>query len=110
MAIPQGDLRLLDTELAKSLLGSRIPARLAYSAKDGTPRVIPTWFRWDGNEILMATYIAGPHVTRAPGRPAALRANPNVAITIDTEAIAQISFSPSRHIPHRAFRLVQRTT
>ena len=33
----------------------------------------------------MATFIAGPHVRHAPERPAALRANPAVAITIDTE-------------------------
>ncbi len=85
MGVPQGDLRLLETELAKPLLTSRIPARVAYVAKDGTPRVIPTWFHWNGSEIVMATYIAGPHVSHAPARPAALRANPTVAITIDTE-------------------------
>jgi hypothetical protein len=33
----------------------------------------------------MATFIAGPQVSHSPARPAALRANPNVAITIDTE-------------------------
>jgi hypothetical protein len=86
MGLPQGDLKLLDSELAKRLLISTIPARLAYIAMDGTPRVIPTWFHWDGSEIVMATYSAGPHVSHAPARPAALRANPNVAITIDTEA------------------------
>ncbi len=86
MGIPQGNLKLLDTELAKSLLNSTIPARLAYIAKDGTPRVIPTWFHWNGSEIVMATFIAGPQVTHYPARPAALRASPAVAITIDTEA------------------------
>jgi hypothetical protein len=85
MAIPQGDLKLLNTEIAKRLLSSTIPARIAYIAKDGTPRVIPTWFHWNGSELVMATYIAGSHVRHAPSRPAALRANPNVAITIDTE-------------------------
>jgi hypothetical protein len=85
VAIPQGDLKLLHTEVASSLLSSSIPARLAYLAKDGTPRVIPTWFHWDGKEIVMATFIAGPHGTRAPARPAALRMNPTVAVTIDTE-------------------------
>lgn len=44
--IPQGDLRLLDTDVAQRLLGSTIPARLAYVATDGTPRVVPTWFEW----------------------------------------------------------------
>ena len=85
MGIPQGDLKLLNSDLAQRLLNSRIPARLGYIAKDGTPRVIPTWFYWNGSEVVMATYIAGPHVSRAPGRPAALRAHPAVAITIDTE-------------------------
>jgi len=33
----------------------------------------------------MATFIAGPHVRHPPARPAALRANPAVALTIDTE-------------------------
>lgn len=85
MGIPQGDLKLLDTELAKRLLNSTIPARLAYIAKDSTPRVIPTWFYWDGTEMVMATFIGGPHVVHEPARPTALRKNPNVAITIDTE-------------------------
>ena len=86
MAVPQGDLRLLQSELAKGLLSSKIPARLAYIAKDGTPRVIPTWFHWNGNEFVMATFTAGPQVRHEPARPAALRANPNVSMTIDTEA------------------------
>ena len=54
MGIPQGDLKLLDSDMAKRLLNSKIPARLAYTAKDGTPRVIPTWFHWDGSELVMA--------------------------------------------------------
>jgi hypothetical protein len=36
MGIPQGDLKLLDAELATRLLHSKTPARLAYIAKDGT--------------------------------------------------------------------------
>ena len=43
MSIPQGDLRLLTTDIAKRLLDSTIPARLGYIALDGTPRVVPTW-------------------------------------------------------------------
>ena len=85
MGIPQGDLKLFESEMAKRLLNSNIPARIAYIAKDGTPRVVPTWFHWDGSEIVMATFIAGPHVLRPPARPAALRAHPAVALTIDTE-------------------------
>lgn len=85
--LPQGDLRLLQTDLAQHLLHSSIPARLAFIATDGTPRVVPTWFEWNGAEIVMATYVAGPDVgIRHPAvRLAALRANPEVALTIDTE-------------------------
>jgi hypothetical protein len=85
--LPQGDVRLLETDLAQRLLRSSIPARLAFVATDGTPRVVPTWFEWNGTEVVMATYIAGPAIgiRHAAARIAALRANPAVALTIDTE-------------------------
>jgi len=35
-AAPQGDLRLLETDVARRLLSSTIPARVAYIATDGT--------------------------------------------------------------------------
>jgi hypothetical protein len=82
--LPQGDLGLLDSDAAKRLLASGIPARFAYLALDGTPRVVPTWFHWTGDELVMPTFVAAPHV-RHPARLAALRANPAVAVTIDTE-------------------------
>jgi len=86
--IPQGDRRLLDTGLARELLQAAIPVRMAYVALDGTPRIVPTWFHWTSTEIVMATYLAGPAIgIRHPAaRVAALRANPPVALTIDTEA------------------------
>ncbi|MEA3214794.1 MAG: hypothetical protein QOJ19_950 [Acidimicrobiia bacterium] len=34
--------------VAKELMESRIPARLAYIWHDGTPRVVPMWFHWTG--------------------------------------------------------------
>ena len=85
--IPQGDLRLLDTDLARELLHSAIPARLAFIATDGTPRVVPTWFEWNGTEVVMATYVAGPDagIRHPASRIAAIRANPDVALTIDTD-------------------------
>jgi hypothetical protein len=85
--LPQGDLRLLETDLAQQLLHSTIPARMAFVWTDGTPRVIPTWFHWTGEEIVMATYISGPDIgIRHPAaRLAALRANPRIALTIDTD-------------------------
>ncbi len=83
--LPQGDVRLLDTPLAGELLASRIPARLAFVWPDGTPRVVPTWFHWNGTEVVMAAYTAGPHIRHPAARLAALRRNPAVALTIDTE-------------------------
>jgi hypothetical protein len=52
---------------------------------DGTPRVLPTWFHWTGDEIVMGTFVSAPHIQRAAARLKALQVNPNVAITIDTE-------------------------
>ncbi|WP_413454305.1 hypothetical protein AA0Y32_03480 [Georgenia phoenicis] len=89
--LPQGDLRLLDAPLAQRLLHSTIPARLAYTARDGTPRVVPTWFHWTGEELVMATFLSAPHVAGPARRLPALRARPDVAVTIDTEA-----FTPAR--------------
>jgi hypothetical protein len=85
MTLAQGDLRLLDTDLAQRLLRSSLPARYAYTAIDGTPRVVPSWFHWTGDELVMPTFISAPHVRHASYRLRALRANPDVAVTIDTE-------------------------
>lgn len=52
--------------------------RLAYVAKDGTPRSIPIAFTWNGSQIILCT------TKNAPKLPA-LRHNPQVALTIDTE-------------------------
>ncbi len=83
MMLKQGDLRLLETDTARRLLSSRIPARFAYVATDGTPRVLATWFVWTGEVLAMPTFIAAPHVRHAAGRLRALRANPGAAVTID---------------------------
>ena len=84
-SLAQGDVRLLETEIARRLLSSRIPARVAYVAADGTPRVLATWFHWTGEVLSMPTFLAAPHVRHPPARLRALRANPQVAVTIDTE-------------------------
>jgi hypothetical protein len=81
----QGDLGLLETDIARRLLSARIPARFAYIALDGTPRVLATWFHWTGEVLAMPTFVAAPHVRHAAGRLRALRVNPAVAVTIDTE-------------------------
>jgi hypothetical protein len=85
MTLPQGDLGLLESDVARRLLASTLPARLAYIAIDGTPRIVPTWFHWSGEELVMPTFISAPHVRQPAGRLTALRTNPSVAITIDTE-------------------------
>jgi hypothetical protein len=73
----QGDVGLLDSEVAKKLLASTELARLAYVAADGTPRVFPMLFHWNGTEVVMSTFAGARKI-------AALRAKPDVAITIDT--------------------------
>ena len=84
-ALPQGHLGLLETDTAKRLLTSTIPARLAYIAGDGTPRIVPTWCHCTGDALVMPTFVSAPHVRHAAARLRALRANPDVAVTIDTE-------------------------
>jgi hypothetical protein len=39
-ALAQGDLRLLDTDVARRRLAAPRPLRLAYVAQDGTLRVV----------------------------------------------------------------------
>jgi hypothetical protein len=68
---------VLNRPLSKELL-ARDVTRLAYVAKDGTPRNVPIAFTWNGSEIVMCT------TPNAPKMPS-LRANPAVALTIDTE-------------------------
>lgn len=77
MSLPQGDIRLLDDPAARRLLASTELARLAYIGKDGTPRLIPMLFHWNGSAIVLPTFATGAKLR-------ALRANPAVAITIDS--------------------------
>jgi PPOX class probable F420-dependent enzyme len=73
----QGDLALLQDPVAQDLLASREYAQLAYVWHDGTPRVVPIWFHWTGERLVLATPPRAPKLT-------ALRSNPHVAVTIDT--------------------------
>ena len=68
---------ILNRPLSQELLGRDL-TRLAYVAKDGTPRTVPIAFTWNGSQIVMCT------TKNAPKLPA-LRQNPRVALTIDTE-------------------------
>jgi len=67
MPVKQGDLGLLRHPVAQELLASKIPARLAYVATDGTPRVIPIWFHWTGTAFVLGTPPKAPKV-KALGR------------------------------------------
>ena len=69
---------ILNRPLSQELL-ARDLIRLAYVAKDGTPRNVPIGFTWNGAEIVMCTAKNAPKVH-------SLRRNPIVALTIDTEA------------------------
>ncbi|WP_329125232.1 pyridoxamine 5'-phosphate oxidase family protein [Streptomyces sp. NBC_01353] len=68
---------VLNRPMSQELL-ARDLVRLAYVAKDGTPRVVPIGFTWNGSEIVMCTPTNAPKLS-------ALRDNPSVALTIDTE-------------------------
>lgn len=70
---------ILNSGLAQELLQSRIPVRLAYTGLDGSPRVVPLAFHWDGERFVICTIPGSPKVR-------ALEANPDVAMTIDTES------------------------
>ena len=76
MKVKQGDLELLQDPASQELLHSKIPARLAYVWTDGTPRVIPIWFHWNGRELVMGTPPKAPKLK-------ALAKNPKVSLTID---------------------------
>ena len=83
MLVEQGNVKLLQDPLAQELLASQIPARIAYISTDGTPRVVPIWFHWNGNEVVMAT---SPKALKLK----AIAKNPKVALTID-----------DNHFPHK---------
>ena len=74
---PNEITEVLNRPISRELL-ARDLTRLAYVAKDGTPRNVPIAFTWNGSEIVMCT------AKNAPKLPA-LRNNPTVALTIDTE-------------------------
>lgn len=60
MSVEQGSLELLQDPVAQELLCGPYPAHLTYLWKDGTPRVIPIAFHWNGQEIIMASADSAP--------------------------------------------------
>ena len=79
MPAKQDPLALLHTPVAQTLLHSTIPARLAYTGRNGTPRVLPIWFHWTGEVFVLGTRLDSAKVQ-------ALSSQPKVALTIDTES------------------------
>jgi hypothetical protein len=71
--------QVLNDPLAQELLNSNIPARLAYTGLDGSPRAIPVGFLWNGSQFVVGTAPNSPKMQ-------ALKANPKVALTIDTNS------------------------
>jgi hypothetical protein len=59
------------------MLQAPFPCRLAYTWPDGTPRVVPIWFHWNGTEVVMASPPDAPKLK-------ALKPGTKVAITIDS--------------------------
>lgn len=78
MTASTAEVAALNDPVAQQLLASRQVARLAYTWTDGTPRVVPIWFHWNGEEVVMGTPLRAPKLTALP-------AHPDVAITIDDE-------------------------
>lgn len=78
MATQQGNLALLNDPVAQRLLQSTIPARFAYNWHDGTPRVVPIGFHWNGAEIVLGTPPGAPKMK-------ALQDGDAVALTIDSD-------------------------
>ena len=68
---------VLNRPISRELL-ARDLTRLAYVARDGTPRSIPIGFTWNGSAIVMCT-------AKNAAKVSALRHSPAVALTIDTE-------------------------
>ncbi len=88
-AVPtrQGDVGLLREPVAQQLLQSKGPAHLAYTWRDGTPRVVPIGFHWNGEELVMATAVDAPKTK-------VLTNGSKVAVSIDHDS------SPPQDPPH----------
>jgi hypothetical protein len=71
---------ILSDPVARRLLHSPLPARLAYAGLDGAPRVVPIGYLWTGSTFVMCTATTAPKVR-------SLERDPRVALTIDTETL-----------------------
>ncbi|WP_460937967.1 pyridoxamine 5'-phosphate oxidase family protein [Phycicoccus ginsengisoli] len=80
MTSQQGSLDLLKEPVAQTLLQSKTPACFAYQWIDGTPRVVPIGFHWNGEELVLGTPVDAPKLK-------ALRDGQHVALCIDTDSM-----------------------
>lgn len=78
MSTKQGDVGLLQDPVAQQLLQSTAPAHFAYTWTDGTPRVLPINFHWNGAEIVLGTPPDAPKMQ-------ALQEGARVAVSIDSD-------------------------
>jgi hypothetical protein len=76
----QGSLALLLDPVAQQLLQSKTPARFAYVWSDGTPRVVPIGFWWNGKEVVLGTPPDAPKMK-------VMKDGAKVALTIDSDGM-----------------------
>src|ERR1700757_5319959 len=89
MSVDQQDIENeLGAPGARELLASTSAAHLAYTGKDGTPRVIPVGFFWTGEQFVIATATTAPKVV-------ALSAPPDGALAIDAGGTPRHAPAPS---------------
>ena len=69
MSAKPSDVTLLDDPVARELLDSTQVARLAYTWTDGTPRVVPLWFHYDGEVITIRSPAGRGPSAEGPGAP-----------------------------------------
>jgi hypothetical protein len=79
MSSRHGSLKLLDDPVAQTLLHSTHMANVAYNWIDGTPRVIPIWFHWNGQQLIIASPPGAPKLK-------AIHNGSQVAVTIEDSA------------------------
>jgi hypothetical protein len=65
--------------VAQNLLTSNNPAHLAYNWTDGSPRVVPIWFYWNGTELVMVSPPGAPKIQ-------SLHNGSKVAVSIDEKS------------------------
>ena len=109
MTVEEARHTLQTDGVAQQVLGLPLIARLAYTWRDGTPRVVPMWFHWTGEEILMG---APPNAPKMK----VLAQHPQVALSIDTvewpyhwltirgKASVQVLSEPFAEYPEMAHR------